>query len=569
MGTIAILSDASTRMRKARYGVNSFEGYVEEVLGRLRIPFRVFDSLEDALEWQPDILIPALFDENADNRDKLQTYVKNGGTVVSYAGLKGMAEKLGYCEERPLGAGYAVLPEGPAPIRFLSATGWSKLAGQAPGHKASGALRIGSPSGIESGPALLSIPWGEGTFERWSVDIVGTIVALQQGTGPVYDDGASAPDGTIPVQDDTLKADDRCAMDWEFDRLTTATGIPYFAFPYADWWRAAMVRHLIELALSKGKTLPFLGYWPAGIPAVTAISHDSDLNRDEHAKAALELLREVGIRSTWCMLEPGYSPAIYDQMKADGHDISLHYNALKMDGGLWSEEAFRRQSEWLKASAGIDRISSNKNHYTRFEGWGELFRWCESNGIESDQTRGPSKKGNTGLLFGTCHPYFPVSDFTEGNRLYDVLEIGFLSQDLNHPQLYDSSLVDPFLDIIGEAEGLAHFLFHQAHIFNFEAVRQAVREVVAGAQKRGYALWTIDQVNEWERARRKVDIAGFDESGKPIPEGAPLPQSAVVYVPVTDDERSPDGIYEKRFGVRCRKYIIQERIDENAVGNGR
>ncbi|WP_147355701.1 hypothetical protein [Cohnella faecalis] len=76
-----------------------------------------------------------------------------------------------------------------------------------------------------SGPGAALYPLGRGTFERWSIDIVGSIVALQQGSGPVYDDGASAPDGSIPVQDGLLKADDRCAMDWEYDRLTTATGM--------------------------------------------------------------------------------------------------------------------------------------------------------------------------------------------------------------------------------------------------------------------------------------------------------------------------------------------------------
>ncbi|RIE05079.1 polysaccharide deacetylase family protein [Cohnella faecalis] len=402
---------------------------------------------------------------------------------------------------------------------------------------------------------------GRGTFERWSIDIVGSIVALQQGSGPVYDDGASAPDGSIPVQDGLLKADDRCAMDWEYDRLTTATGMKYYAYPYADWWRTELIRHLISITLSKGKLLPFLSFWPAGIPAVAVISHDSDINKDEHAAATLQLLREVDARSTWCMLEPGYSSATYDEVKADGHDLCLHYNALDMEGGKWDEEAFRNQSKWLRDAAGIDRISSNKNHYTRFEGWGELYRWCEQNGIESDQTRGPSKKGNIGLIFGTCHPYFPVSDFMEGNRSYDVLEIGFLSQDLNHPELYDSSLVDPFLNIVRESEGVAHFLFHQVHIYNFEPVRQAVREVVAGARQRGFALWTVDEVNQWERARRSVSIAGVDESGRPVLEGEELPQATVVYVPVSADSSATDGDCEIKFGFVCRKYTICERND--------
>ncbi|MFD1174877.1 hypothetical protein ACFQ3W_00970 [Paenibacillus puldeungensis] len=555
---LAIVNERSVRLRRWRYGVNAFEGYVEEILQQLRLPFKSFDTLDEALAYKPDLLIAAICEENEENGRKLKLYAEEGGTVISYGGLNILARELGFYEEGLLGAGYAVLPQFSHPLRFLSAHPWSP----SPNNNGStnvvqtGLLHQEEPAGKESGPALLSIKVGRGTIERWSVNIAASVVSLQQGTGPVYDDGPEAQDGTIPTREGILKADDRCAMDWKYDRQTTETGMNYYAFPYADWWRDALIGHLVSVSVAKGKALPFLGYWPEGVPAVLAISHDSDLNVDDHAKATLQLLREIGIQTTWCMLEPGYSAPIYDQVKEDGHDLALHYNALEMDGGIWEEEAFRKQSLWLRRSAQIGRIPSNKNHYTCFEGWGELFRWCERYRIEADQTRGPSKKGNIGFLFGTCHPYFPISDFTEDNRFYDVLEIGFLSQDLNHPELYDATVAEPFLDTVQQNEGVAHFLFHQAHIHTHESVRQAVREVVNGAKKRGFALWTIAEINEWERSRRNVWIAGVDNDGHPVLEGAHLSFPTAVYIPVTDAEPSSDGTYETKFGVICQKYIV-------------
>src|SRR5690606_23770950 len=109
---------------------------------------------------------------------------------------------------------------------------------------------------------------------------------------------------------------------------------------------------------------------------------------------------------------------------------------------------------WFKTTSGLAQIASNKNHLTRVEGWGELFRWCEANGIASDQTRGNSKRGNIGYLFGTCHPYFPIAWSDERNRFYDVLEISFLYGDFLH---VDTSIIPPFLEQAIRVEGIAHF----------------------------------------------------------------------------------------------------------------
>lgn len=558
MARIAIVNERSVRKRRWKYGINSFEGYLEEVLQRFRIPFRSYDTLMEALSSEPDILIAALCEESAESAQSLLAYAETGGTVVSYAGIGCLAEKLGYEETRLIGSGYALLEEFERPLRYLAARPWCIKREQTPRNRdrQAGTLAEGSPSGRKCGSALLSIPVGNGSVERWSVDITASIVAMQQGLGPVIDDGMAVPDGTIPVRDDILKADDRCAMDWEYDRRTTETGMHYFPFPYADWWCEAIARHLIAIGLGKSKTLPFAAFWPSGIPSVVAISHDSDINNDEHAHSALALLRETGIRSTWCMLEPGYSSSVYDEAKADGHEIALHYNALHLEGGVWSEETFRDQAVWLKRTAQVDRIASNKNHYTRFEGWSDLYRWCERYGIEADQTRGPSKMGNIGLLFGTCHPYCPIGDFIDENRLYDVLEIGFLSQDLNHPALYDASVIDPFMDSVQQVGGVAHFLFHQAHLHRYEEVRQALRDVILKARQRGLAIWTIEEINNWERTRRNLWIADVDESGCPIFEGTIPQQPLTIYVPVPIDHLSESAAYETILGAPCIPIVL-------------
>ncbi|GIP39803.1 hypothetical protein J31TS4_30830 [Paenibacillus sp. J31TS4] len=558
MARVGVLLDRAFADKRWSHGMNVFEGYVTEVLAHAGIPFRETASTAEIGRDRFDVVIVALAEETEENASRLLSFAEQGGVVIGYAGLNKLAGKLG-CVERPsVAPGYAFLPDADVPLRFLHARPWLVEEEKTGSASGTGYLRKDSPNGAKSGAALLRFPVGEGFVDRWAVDIPGTIVGLQQGTAPVWEDGVPARDGSGEVAEGILKADDRCEMDWELDRLKTETGAPYFAHPYADYWREALLSHLLGRVVGMGLTLPFLGPWPEGVPHVAMISHDSDINQDVHAEAALDVLQECGIQSTWCMIEPGYSPSIYERVKEAGHELAFHYNALDQQDGRWGADEFARQFDWLKKATGLQKVTSNKNHYTRFEGWGELFRFCETHGIEAEQTRGPSKKGNIGFLFGTAQPYFPIAWSDERNRYYDVLVVGFLTQDLDHRHLADSSVAEPFLDGVMRVEGVAHFLFHQVHIKEQPMVTDAVRKVVREARKRGFVFWTCKQINDWVRARRRVAIRDVDASGLVIVDNAAGLENVVVWVPV-DAEEAANGPTELKFGIPCRKQIVTKQ----------
>lgn len=560
MARVGVLLDREAADRRRKYGVNVFEAFIGEVLAHVGIAYEWIDAAAELAHSRPDVLLVAFAEEDGETAERLWEYAERGGTVISYAGLNVLAAKLGCLRQPDVAVGYATgLPAsgesaGGEPLRFLGATPWERLE---PGDDPAvdeGTLRRDRPTGEPAGAVLQRFEVGAGAVERWSVNIPRTIVLFQQGIGPVLDDGVPAGDGTGAVDELILKADDRIGMDWELDRLRTGTGAPYFAYPYADLWKDRLIGQLLACVTAKGLTLPFLGYWPDGQRAVATVSHDSDHNDDTSAESTMAVLREAGIHSTWCMIEPGYSPYIYELVKREGHELAFHYNALAEQDGRWDEAEFARQLAWLKEEAGLERVVSNKNHYTRFEGWGELFAWCERHGIQAEQTRGPSKKGNIGFLFGTCHPYFPIAWFDEGNRSYDVLEISFLTQDLDHRFLADSSVIGPFLDGVARAEGAAHFLFHQIHIHQQPAVADAVRKLAAEAGKRGIAFWTSAQINDWERARRQVRFTGVGADGEPEAEGLAGLNDAVVYVPLPAGA-ADHAETELRFGVPCLRRV--------------
>jgi hypothetical protein len=562
MAKLGIFFDQKEAESRWSSGQNVFENYLFEVLEHLRIPYEKVDTHEDVSSF--DVLIIALSGNSIATTGKLLNYVSSGGTVISYGGLDGLKGDLGVSSSHVLDKGYAFLSSflnQTTPLRFLHAEYWENLQG-VKSIVQKGYLNQTNKDSVETlVPALQKIKFGIGSIERWSVAIPLTLVGLQQGTLPVTEDGFPAPDGTANLDEGILKADDGFELDWVMDRTSTETGIPYFPHPYADLWREALVEHLLTIVTEKGMTLPFLDYWPVTINHMAMISHDSDLNVDESAELTLSTLKEEAVHSTWCMIAPGYSPAIYQQIKTDGHEIALHYNALEQEDGIWSEEAFSSQLEWLQKAAETDRIVSNKNHYTRFEGWGDLFLWCEKYGIQVDQSRGPSKKGNIGFLFGTSHPYFPIAWVDEKNRFYDVLELGFLTQDLNHHTLADISVIQPFLDGAKRVNGVAHFLFHQYHIYNQPKVREAMVQLIRTAKSQGFTFWTCQQINQWERERRKVILKW--ESGEISAAGPLEREDLAVLIPIEMKERTGDARENheivKRFGVTC--YKISTRVN--------
>lgn len=565
---IGILLDHRIEDQRYRYGLNVFEKYIGEVLSHAGIPFEWLNNTHHMLESFFDLVIVAAAPNDEVTSQTIWKYAERGGIVVSYAGVNALAKRLGFMKAAQLSMGYAHLPINlgdTRPLRFQDAVPWIQNQKQVeerdwgPGARDSNALEIAfeewgavasEPNGTTVGSALQRFQVGKGSIERWSIDVPGTIVGLQQGTAPIYDDGIPAPDGSAPVDEGLWKADDQVELDWKHDRLNTEQGAPYFAHPYADLWREAIVGHILQRIAQKGKYLPFIDYWPEGISKVATLSHDSDRNWDEDAIATMEILKEQGIQTTWCMMKPGYSAWIYPKIKEAGHELALHFNSNVNEGGCWSEEDFKRQAQWLQVQV-IPSPVSNKNHMTRYEGWGELFQWCEACGIESDQTRGPSKQGNAGFLFGTCHPYFPIAWSNERNRFYNVLEIGFLTQDL--PQFTDVGVIVPFLEEVSKVKGVAHFLFHQGRLQRFPEVRDALRLVVKEARERGFTFWTGGQINNWERERRNIRIIGISEDGNVLVNGDSS-QKAVYWRPLSSEEQpQPDDVIEMKFGLMCKR----------------
>ncbi|MBB6097495.1 hypothetical protein HNR42_000912 [Deinobacterium chartae] len=476
-----------------------FSAYLPELLEQEGLHFARTERVPHPLEV--DLLIRA---SDAPTLSEAEVaFLMAGGRLLAFALEQGPAGAA-----RPLPPGHARI-DGER-LRFFE------------GRALPGADHAHGEAGEPRAPLVQELRVGAGTLLHLSVDVADTVVRLQQGHGPVERDLPSAPDGSAETEDGLLKADDGMTLDWLEDRRLTPGGQPYFAVAAADRWRRWLLQEIVRAV----SPLPVarLAYWPAAAPAAFHLSLDSDGNDPAHAASTLAFLAGLGLRATWCELEGGYGPELQRAIHAAGHEVALHYNALEREGGRWGGDAFAAQLERHNAQAPA-RATSNKNHYTRFEGWDELFAWCDAGGITLDGTRGGSKMGNRGFVFGTCHPYRPARADRSGAR-HALFELGFLSQDmdLDAARWGDSSITGPLLSEVEAVSGCAHLLCHPAHLHAHAPVRDALEAALRLARARGFLELTACEIAAWSRARRATRLTpragGLQVSG--APQGAVL-----------------------------------------------
>ena len=353
-----------------------------------------------------------------------------------------------------------------------------------------------------AGDAIVENRYGKGYTIALAADLIGSIVLIQQGV-PVTQDGQPAPDGSASIDDDILKTEDGFVLNWKWDRTPIVPSTqPVFLEPITDELRELIVKAILRCFEVKSQSIPILWYYPRGLKSIAMMSHDSDHNDQQLAWSLLDVTDQLNIKTTWCIIYPGgYIPEFYQKLQDWDYEIALHFDALtKKTYTNWTQNDFNYQHQWLIQEAGIPTLKSNKNHYTRWENRLEFFHWCQAKGIEVDQSKGPSKHGTIGFPFGGSHPWYPIDD--NGKRI-NVLEINMLTQDLviTCPVFYGRGLIDS----VSRHYGIAHFLFHPAHIEK-PNVRDAVIDVVEYAHLQGMEWWTSEQIGDWEQKRRQIRI---------------------------------------------------------------
>ena len=517
IGVCALAAPAKNAPRTVQYSE-----YVHEMLGHAGLCCDPVAPGDLAARLDSLRVLVTVGEQRFDDalRARLTAWVTDeGGAWLSVGGLCGMEELLGadYAPAsfalwggslRALGEGFLdggqsehpVLRDlSPIPLHYFSGV----AATARPGAQVLASCLDAHHRPVEGRPALIENRAGRGRCLLIAPDVTGSVVRIQQGTA-ITRDGVPSPDGTGPVSDGVLKSDDGQALDWLLDRqpVPGVPGLSGFLQPVADQWRDLLLRSILHLASEQGVPVSLLWYHPDNLPAVGHISHDSDGNGVDQAWGLLKTLERAEIRSTWCVILPGYSPDIIAAIRDAGHELATHYDSVTEGLEEFSEAQFDRQWRLLCEQFGDEKPVTNKNHYLRWEGDVEFFQWCIARGIRLDQTKGTSKSGEVGFNFGTCHPYRPTAP---GGDVLPIHELPTPTQDLR--VFAPEEVVPAMLESVARHYGVLHLLFHPAHIDKPGVADSIVTAVRLGREK-GLAWRTAREIVEWEEARRAAAWEG-------------------------------------------------------------
>jgi peptidoglycan/xylan/chitin deacetylase (PgdA/CDA1 family) len=330
-------------------------------------------------------------------------------------------------------------------------------------------------------------------------------------------------------------------------------GLSAFLHPVADQWRDVVLRAIFHAANRQRVPVQLLWLYPRNLPALGHISHDTDGNDPSLARMLLDVLGEADIRSTWCVILPGYAPELIESIRSAGHELAIHYDAMT-PGCDWGKEIFDLQWARLCEMFGTEKPVTNKNHYLRWEGDTEFFEWCVARGIRVDQSKGASKTGEAGFNFGTCHPYRPVSP---DSQVLNIHELPTLTQDLN--VFAPDEIAAPLLDAALTHYGILHLLFHPAHIAK-PSVSKALIVSVRKGRDRGIEWWTARDISRWERARRSARWAALPDGTVTLTAGDELIDATTMVLLPGNDAGAGQNRWGFSFKVNTRTIAAGETV---------
>jgi hypothetical protein len=255
---------------------------------------------------------------------------------------------------------------------------------------------------------------------------------------------------------------------------------------------------------------------------------------------------------------------LYDEIRRNGQECSLHFNFLKIREFLTKEE-FDQQLDLYEKYYGETPVVT-VNHCLIFRGWTEQARWASERGIKGDNSRAHTRlmpEANPvnvfGLAFGTTYPHFVYDDHLHGNRRlpYTYIPIAFYEARVRIDEHHEKD-IKRLWDILQKAVDNAwtmNMFFHPVYIARTPECTEAIDQLLKFIEQTGYR--SVHMGND------KLCLWWFDRSKSEVITEKQTEKELVLKVSATNKEglviRIPDSLGFNVCFVDEKKTVCERR----------
>jgi len=419
MDTIAYVADSLEQERTNCQGLEYWDIYIEDILSQLGVSAKRIEppDLSNAALAGVEILFLGRSGLSADARSAIHEWVRDGGTLIGFLS-DGLAETFGVEEVATLPHGDLYKPS--ARLDFLAHPLDDGI--HSPHHPDKPLLifselkRVIPRSAVPlasfretRSPAITLNYLGKGKAVYFAFSLPKTLWLIHQGRPCTVDtegDGHFRTGDMNITRDDTdtavLYADEFIFL---LERIVATCGLP-----------------MIEALPPSNGTVPqavfFWGGDDEGAPELQLKS----------SRWMKERSLPYHINVMWMNGRFALKPAEADEIRANGHEVSLHYNFWWERLRHFTRQDLLQQAADFKRTFGFSQEVSVM-HCIRWSGWTDTARWLAEAGNTGDNSFFPKRyppmnpANSLGFAFGTAFPFFFRDDWRYGNARIPLVEV--------------------------------------------------------------------------------------------------------------------------------------------------
>ena len=278
------------------------------------------------------------------------------------------------------------------------------------------------------------------------------------------------------------------------------------AFPHWPVDRTVEQIHetLLRLCVraNKGERVPFIWFWPDGLPSCVAVTHDVEAVKGrDFCPALMDVDESFGIKSSFQLVpERRYalSPTFIDNIRARGFEVNVH--DLNHDGQLFANEIqfFHRARRINQYGRAFKAHGFRSGALYRNLAWYRALHFCYDMSVPNTARLDPQRGGCC-----TVMPYF----------IGKILELPVTTtQDYSLFFILNEFSIDHWkrqIAQIREKYGLATFIIHPDYILE-PRTRDTYKSLLAYLAdlrlKRETWIALPGEVNHWWRLRNQMKL---------------------------------------------------------------